>query len=305
MSVGGGAVFDDTGQADRLECGLPVIYGYAVTAVAADADLSIQPVPNPGDQQPIGAMKYIAKTFPDTTRARRHASPARSRRRKVVAERNKEAMDQLGWKVVYDGTYNPAGEQTWRPFLEPMRNEGVKGLYWVGEPANLSKFLSEAASLDIKFDWVLTDANHYDPQLTSIGAAADGTYVRTAFYPFLDQDEAKKNPATQQYLDLIDQYDPGGKIANLGAQGLSSWLLFAKAANECGADLTRDCVWEKAQAIAEWTGGGLHAPQDLKTKARVELLRAAEGRRGRVRARRRHRADRGHLQLRRRQRRRR
>ena len=78
-------------------------------------------------------------------------------------------MDQLGWKVVYDGAYNPQGEQSWRPFLEPMRNQGVKGLYWVGEPTNLSKFLSEAASLDIKFDWVLTDANHYDPQVTSIG----------------------------------------------------------------------------------------------------------------------------------------
>ena len=78
-----------------------------------------------------------------------------------------------------------------------MRNKGVKGLYWVGEPTNLSKLLSEAASLDITFDWVLTDANHYDPQVTSIGDAADGTYVRTAFYPFLDPEaEAEKNPAT-------------------------------------------------------------------------------------------------------------
>ena len=184
-----------------------------------------------------------------------------------------------------------------------MRNEGVKGLYWVGEPTNLSKLLSEAASLGIKFDWVLTDANHYDPQVTSVGDAADGTYVRTAFYPFLDRPQAKQNPATQQYLDLIDQYDPGGKIANLGAQGLSAWLLFAKAANECGADLTRDCVWEKAKAITEWTGGGLHAPQDLKTGDAIELLRAARGRGAEVRRRDDINAERRHLQLRRRERR--
>ena len=265
FSVGGGAVFDDTGQADRLKCGLPIIFGYAVTAVAADSDLSIQPLPNPGNEQPVGAMKYIAKSFPGTTQ---HVGVFTGdiETTKVVAARNKEAMDQLGWKVVYDGTYSAAGEQSWRPFIEAMRNQGVKGLYWVGEPTNLSKFLSEAASLDVKFDWVLTDANHYDPQVTSIGTAADGTYVRTGFYPFLDPAEAKKNPATQQYLDLINQYDPGGKIANLGAQGLSAWLLFAKAANECGADLTRDCVWAKAQAITEWTGGGMHAPQNLKTR---------------------------------------
>jgi len=265
MSVGGGAVFDDTGQTDRLACGLPEIYGYAVTAEAADADLSIQPIPNPGNQQPIGSMKYLEKAFPDTT-SKVGIFTGQIETTQVVAARNKEAMEQLGWKIIYEGSYNPQGEQTWRPFLEPMRNEGVKGLYWVGEPTNLSKLLSEAASLGIKFDWVLTDANHYDPQLTSIGDAANGTYVRTAFYPFLDKDEAKKNVATQQYLDLIDQYDPGGKIANLGAQGLSSWLVFAKAANECGAELTRDCVWEKAQAITEWTGGGMHAPQDLKSK---------------------------------------
>ena len=105
-------------------------------------------------------------------------------------------MDQLGWNVVYEGTYNPQGEPTWRPFLEPMRNNGVKGLYWVGEPTNLSKLLSEAASLGITFDWILTDANHYDEQVTSVGDAADGTYVRTAFYPFLDPDAAAENPAS-------------------------------------------------------------------------------------------------------------
>ncbi len=48
ISVGGGAVFDDTGQPDRLACGLPIIFGYAVTAQASD----IRPVdaadPEPG-----------------------------------------------------------------------------------------------------------------------------------------------------------------------------------------------------------------------------------------------------------------
>ena len=38
----------------------------------------------------------------------------------------------------------------------------------------------------------------------------------------------------------MERYDPDGKIAYLGVQGLSAWLLFAKAANECGADLYRD-----------------------------------------------------------------
>ena len=153
---------------------------------------------------------------------------------------------------------------------------------------------------------MLADANHYDPQLTDgAGEAADGTYVRTASTRSSTPRRRRTTPRREQYLELIDQYDPGGKIANLGVQGLSSWLLFAKAANECGAELTRDCVWEKAQAITEWTGGGLHAPQNLADGRGVELLRVARRSRAAQFVLDEHRADRRHLQLRRRQRRRR
>ena len=117
-------------------------------------------------------MKYLEGAFPGSTDAVGIFTGA-IETTQVVAARNKEAMDQLGWNVVYEGTYNPQGEPTWRPFLEPMRNNGVQGLYWVGEPTNLSKLLSEAASLGITFDWVLTDANHYDEQVTSVGDAAE------------------------------------------------------------------------------------------------------------------------------------
>jgi Periplasmic binding protein len=263
FSVGGGAVFDDTGQPDRLACGLPIIFGYAVTAQASESDLSMQPVPNPGQELNYGSAKYIMENFPDSVGAVGSFTGSLETT-VVVAEKNKEALEQLGFTYVYEGTYNPQGEQSWRPFLEAMQSAGVRGLRWVGEPVNLSKFLTEAAGLGITFDWVLADANHYDLQLTDgAGEAADSTFVNTNFYPFLTPEAAAGNPASQQYLELIDRYDPGGKIANLGIQGLSSWLVFAKAANECGAELTRDCVWENMQSITEWTGGGLHARQNL------------------------------------------
>jgi hypothetical protein len=108
------------------------------------------------------------------------------------------------------------------------------------------------------------------------GAAADGTYMRTAFYPFLDPALAKDNLATEQYRDLMAQYKPDGKIAYLGVQGLSAWLLFAKAAGECGANVTRDCVWEKTRAITDWTGGGLQAKHDLQTAQASECTAILE-----------------------------
>ena len=48
----------------------------------------------------------------------------------------------------------------------------------------------------------------------------------------------------------------------LGVLGWSAWLMFAEAAKECGADLTRKCAWDNILKIKNWTGGGLHAPQD-------------------------------------------
>ena len=87
----------------------------------------------------------------------------------------------------------------------------------------------------------------------------EATYMRSAFPTFDMADEA---PAMADYLELMERYNPEGKTAMLGMQGLSAFLLFATAANACGADLTRQCVLEQAAAQDGWTAGGLHSPAD-------------------------------------------
>jgi len=102
------------------------------------------------------------------------------------------------------------------------------------------------------------EANLYDPNyLAAAGDAAEGTFVRTALWPF---EEAPDNAATQEYIDLIEAMD--GKVAALGAQSFSAWLLFAQLADECDVEgtLTRSCILEKGSSVTDWTGGGLHAP---------------------------------------------
>ena len=94
------------------------------------------------------------------------------------------------------------------------------------------------------------------------------------------------------------QYKPDGKIAYLGVQGLSAWLLFAKAAGECGADVTRDCVWEKTRAITDWTGGGLQAKHDLQTAKASDCTAILEVKDQRFQLADGYAAQRRHLQLR-------
>jgi hypothetical protein len=41
---------------------------------------------------------------------------------------------------------------------------------------------------------------------------------------------------------------------------LDAWLLFAKSATMCGANLTVSCVLRNASSETNWTGGGVYAP---------------------------------------------
>jgi len=263
MLVGGGGVFDDQGQKERLKCGLPQIPGYVVSADAIESDLTIQPIPNPVYSLPIGDLIWLGEKYPEAVKKiglLELGVPSGI----AVADRTKEALSALGWEIVYDEQYNAAGEVSWRGFAEGLKSSGARGVLWIGEPVNLAAVRKAMDEIEYHPDFVRTDANHYDDLLLSEGGAAvDGTYIRGTMYPFLDPALAEQNPGTQQFLDMMKQFKPGGKIAYLGVMGFSGWLLFAKAATACGADLTRDCVWAHAASATSWTGGGLHAPQDL------------------------------------------
>ena len=79
-------------------------------------------------------------------------------------------------------------------------------------------------------------------------------------------EEADKWPATKQYLDNLKKYVPDAKVAPLGIQATSAWLLFAVAADACAKandnTITRQCILEQAADQTDWTGGGLHSAQD-------------------------------------------
>jgi hypothetical protein len=105
-------------------------------------------------------------------------------------------------------------------------------------------------------DVTIVNTNFYDSKFAQEGGTnAKNTYVRTSFFPLELKDE---NPGTADYLSVMNQFNPSGKIAQLGIQGMSSWLLFAQAANACGSQLTVQCLMDKAK-VSNWTGGGLHS----------------------------------------------
>ena len=99
-----------------------------------------------------------------------------------------EAGLKLGFgKAVYDAQYNATGEPTWTPIAQAIKDAGVKGLFYVGEPSDFSQLLSALASIDYKLDWVAAVANEYDPKLLAgAGKALDfePVYVALGTTPF-------------------------------------------------------------------------------------------------------------------------
>jgi hypothetical protein len=259
MLVGGGAVLDNADGGGREDCGLAAIPAFVVTPEARTAGLQVQPVPNPVYSINAGAYRRVAELYPDAIKKWAFMT-GNLETTIVVRDQSKEAAEGLGYEIVYDREYLAIGETGWRGFVQEMKDAGVLGLEFVGEPENFVTIQQEMATQDWYPEVMLQQTNFYDQiYLDGIGDRAGNTLIRGQYHPF---ELAEDNAATADYLELMEQYNPEGKVAQLGSQSISAFLLFARAARECETDFTRECMLEAAGAVSDWTGGGLHAPQD-------------------------------------------
>ena len=264
--VGGGSALDDdpstadNPQGVRIGCGLPNIPAYVVSAGARVAKLQVQPVPNPVYQLGTGAYAAMEKAHPGSLAAYGILYSADLASIKTVHDQDVEGIGLLGGKVIYEGNYSIIGGNDWTSYVADMKAKGVKMLEYVGQPTDLEQLQQAMDTAGFYPDVTILTTNFYDSKyLQEGGAAAKNTWIRGSFTPF---ELASQNKATQDYLDLMKQYNPSGKVALLGAQATSAFLLFAKAATDCGSNLTQQCLIDKASAVHEWTGGGLHAVDD-------------------------------------------
>lgn len=260
--VGGGAVFDNqdfdtSGKSARVECGLPNIAGYLINPEARVADLLAQPVPNPVYSYQVQNYRRVRELYPDATKF--GVLWVDITGVSTAHDQVTEAVEAEGFEVVYDQTYAASGETGWRTFVQNMRDQGVQVVELIGEPENEAALVNAMATEGWSPEVVTMQPNMIDKKFEDEAAAnaPEAAYARSAFPPFDTTDV----PAMADYLELMETYNPEGKYpAGLGAQALSGWLLFAKSAVECGADISRQCVLDNATNTSDWTAGGLHAP---------------------------------------------
>ncbi len=142
--VGSGAVQDNFWPDSGASCGLIDIAGFSVTPEKAGlagqdvvAARSVQPVPNPVDEFPVGAASILSDEFPDAG-DRVGILNADLDTLVTQAARVKEAYESIGFTVVHEATYNVLGEANWAPFAAAVEEAGVTFLTFVGEGENLA-----------------------------------------------------------------------------------------------------------------------------------------------------------------------
>ncbi|TDD33746.1 hypothetical protein E1287_18750 [Actinomadura sp. KC06] len=259
MLVGQGFALDDAAEQYRVGCKLPTVAGFTVGPNAAMGPMKYEAVPYPVDLMNIGALRIAEKQFPDfkgKTDILLSTSPAVTHGTNKIAG----AMKGIGITPMECGVrLNDKGESSYMPFAEKIKDCGVKYLWTSDSPdPGQFSFLESIDRAGAKPTYVF-EATWYSTFVSKWNASGAGNnlHVGMIFQPL---ENAAKVPAVKQYTDIVGAKK--GKVALLGMQATSSFLLWAQSAQKCGSDLTRQCVINELSKVHEWTGGGLHAPTD-------------------------------------------
>lgn len=264
--VGGGAGFDALGVKERLNCLLPSFPAQVaqVQSIGADLELNASPSRFVGYDSYYGFRKWLMQeAYPDSANAvgivRGDAAVT-----KTLADQGTEVVQALGGSVVYVDAYPPTGIADWTPYAQAIKDKGVKGLIFYGDPKHLPKLEETLTGMDYKLDWIDTTNNNYsDAFIDSLGKSAEFQNNFLDLGGFAPLEKADDVPALQQVIDMYAKYAPDAQITFPAMRAMSAWLLFAKSASACGDDLTRKCLYENGLTETAWTGGGLHAPVNV------------------------------------------
>lgn len=250
--VGSGQVFDADGVGAALDCELPDVSAYSATAEKTLAPNVYTPVPNPPSTNLIGPARHLAGQFPEAAQS---AAIISSSAVETAWDQAMRVVDSYQGTVDFKETLSTGMfQETYSAEARQLKDAGIRWVTMVSETGEGLKLLRDMDAQGFEPDVTFFGAQYYDPVLTT-EPYADGVYVEINTIPF---EEADVVPAMQQYLDIYDAIGSPIEPTSLGVQSFSSTLLFATAARNAGADLTRQSLKAELDKITSWDGGGLH-----------------------------------------------
>ncbi len=255
--VGGMGILDNLGAQDQVDCGLPNVPGVAVNPEQTGADLTYQSLPNLAWRYNVGPTDWVKQRFPDSIQ-KAAAIYTNLSVAKIQSDRLAEAYTKRGFTFVS----RPAAdisEANWGPKVSDMKNKGVTFMSLTSSFEEVVPLAKAMKAQNFK-PVVELETNYYNDKFPkATDGEADGFFVRSHTWPL---EEADKNPAAQQYVEILTKYKKDAVKEFLGVQAFSSALLWATAVKKLGANVTRDGLERELQNTHYWDGGGLQAPSD-------------------------------------------
>jgi len=257
MAVGGGMALDQPSVPIREQCGLGQISGYVVSNASDLASDQVDPSGINTDSVTAGWFGALAKAYPQAVK---QAGMGGSNTPSVLQPETKYEFgaEAEGWHVV-DFQEPPVTVENWAPYIEDYQSKGVQAV-WPADNANFTPFAQAMTTAGYHPAFVLLGtqfANAQTQQAVAANPSLPPVYVETSWWPL---GLASQNPSTEQLVKTMHTYAKGDTIDFDDEEGAESWLLWAKAASACGANLTVTCVLNHAAATKNWDAGGIEAP---------------------------------------------
>ncbi|MDN4172159.1 ABC transporter substrate-binding protein [Nocardioides sp. SOB77] len=260
MLVGQGFAYDEAAEQFRVGCDLPTVAGFVIGPNSSMGPDKFESVPLPLDYYNAANLASGMEVHPEIEEgvtALGSTSPAIAQ----GVEKVKEVYGELGANVEECGvTLSQEGEANYVPFAEKLKDCGASALWITNSPSPIAFGLLEAlqrVDADLTYVFESTWYNDVTRDWNAQSGAADGMVSGMVFQPFENADVV---PAVQDYLDILE--GAGADPGLLSMQAVSAFLLWADVAQDCGSDLTRECMVAGLSDVHEWSGGGLHAPSD-------------------------------------------
>ncbi|MEP9363542.1 ABC transporter substrate-binding protein [Nocardioides sp. CN2-186] len=260
-AVGSMSAFDSGGASAAQSCGLPDIRSTTTTTERRDCStcFAAQAV-NPGEVN--GSMpRYFLQKYKDATQ---HAAVIYINAGAAVgnAAAFRNAYNSAGWKVDYFQGID-VSEFNYAPYVQQMKDKGIKLVTYTGPYQDTVKLLDAMKQQGFEPDAFVQDSTIYDANFVDqAGDNGNGVYAWSSTKMF--DDTSVKEMAL--YRSWLNQVKPGAVPNYYGLYAWSAARLFVEQATALGGKLTRASLVSALKGVKNWTGNGLHVPQQVGSK---------------------------------------
>jgi ABC-type branched-subunit amino acid transport system substrate-binding protein len=260
-AVGSMSAFDSGGAAAAQGCGLPDIRSTTTTPERRDCSTCFAAQAVDPRLVPSAMPKYFLDKYKDATQ---HAAVLyiNAGAAPVNAGAFRAAWDKAGWNIDYYQGID-VSEFNYAPYVQQMKDKGIELVNYTGPYQNTVKLLDAMKQQGFEPDVYIQDSTIYDERFVEeAGGNADGVFAYSTTQLF--DDFGVKEMAL--YRSWLDQVKPGAVPNYFGLYAWSAARLFVEQAVGLGGKLSRAAMVDALRKVTNWTGNGVHAPQQVGSK---------------------------------------